>query len=59
MEGDIMPSKSRIDIRLTEEEKEQLKQQAEKLGTDITGYIKLIVKLDVATNIIKKLKEEK
>lgn len=49
----------RIDIRLTEEEKEALKEQADKLGQDITGYIKLIVKLDAATEIIKRLGEGK
>lgn len=36
-----------------------LKQQAEQLGTDRTGYIKLIVKLDAATQIISKLKDTK
>jgi len=54
-----MPSKSRIDIRLTEEEKEQIQNQASKLGLNVTEYIKLIVKLDTATKIIQKLKEEK
>ena len=51
-----MPSTSRIDIRLTEEEKKQLKEQAEKLGTDISGYVKLIAKLDAASGIIESLR---
>ena len=44
-------------MRFNEKEWEALRIQAEKLGTDRTGYIKLIVALDTATNIIKKLKE--
>jgi hypothetical protein len=56
-----MPSTSRIDIRLTEAEKAQLQQQAKKLfgesGT-VSEYIRLIISLDAATAIIKKLKEE-
>ena len=51
-----MSSTSRIDIRLTEQEKQRAKDQAEKLGTDISGYIKLIITLDAATGIIKRLK---
>lgn len=46
-----------MNLILKKEEMEALRQQAEKLGTDRTGYIKLVVKLDTATNIIKKLKE--
>jgi antitoxin component of RelBE/YafQ-DinJ toxin-antitoxin module len=52
-----MPSTTRIDIRLTEQEKQQARQQAEQLGLDISGYIKMIIKLDASTNIIKRLKE--
>jgi len=54
-----MKPENRRTFRLDDEEYEQLRQQAEQLGTDRTGYIKLIVKLDTATQIIKKLKEEK
>lgn len=43
----------------TEEEKktfaEQLRIQAEKLNTDRTGYIKLVIALDAATGIISRL----
>jgi predicted DNA binding CopG/RHH family protein len=50
-----MPSTSRIDIRLTEEEKQKLKQQAEKLGLNASEYIRLIIALDASTEIIKRL----
>ncbi|HEY5586728.1 MAG TPA: hypothetical protein VIK78_19840 [Ruminiclostridium sp.] len=50
---------SHSSIEAKQEFEAQLKQQAETLGADRTGYIKLIVKLDTATEIIKKLKEEK
>jgi predicted DNA binding CopG/RHH family protein len=49
----------RIDIRLSEEEKHQAQKQASKLGLNVSEYIKLIVKLDAATKIISKLKDEK
>lgn len=52
-----MMSETPRSIRMSDEEWEALRIQAEKLGTDRTGYIKLVVKLDTATNIIKKLKE--
>ncbi len=51
-----MSSTSRIDIRLTEEEKQKLKQQAEKLGLNASEYIRLIIALDVSVNIIERLK---
>jgi hypothetical protein len=55
-----MPSTSRIDIRLTEEEKQKAQAQAERIlgpkGT-ISEYFRLIINLDAATNIIKRLKE--
>jgi hypothetical protein len=51
---------SRIDIRLTEEEKQKAQEQAERIlgpkGT-ISEYFRLIINLDAATNIIKRLKE--
>lgn len=57
-----MPSTSRIDIRLTEEEKEQAQEQAKKLlgqsGT-ISEYIRLIINLDAATGIIERLNGER
>jgi mannitol/fructose-specific phosphotransferase system IIA component len=57
-----MPSTSRIDIRLTEEEKEKAQEQARKLlgesGT-VSEYIRLIINLDAATGLIEKLKEGK
>lgn len=48
-----------MNLILTKEDMQLLRQQAEQFGTDRTGYIKLIVKLDASTGIIKKLKEEK
>jgi hypothetical protein len=54
-----MSSTSRLDIRLTEEEKQKARKQAERLGLDISGYIKLIINLDAATGIIKRLGEGK
>jgi hypothetical protein len=50
---------SHSSIESKQEFEQLIHQQAQQLGTDRTGYIKLIVKLDVATQIIKKLKEEK
>lgn len=47
---------TRINIRATEEEKLKAQQQADKLGLNISDYIKLIINLDAATNIIEKLK---
>jgi len=56
-----MPSTSRIDIRLTDEEKQKAQEQAKKVlgqsGT-VSEYIRLIITLDAATGIIKRLKEE-
>lgn len=52
-----MPSTSRIDIRLTEEEKAEAQKQADKLGLSISEYFRLIIRLDAATGIIKRLKE--
>ena len=48
---------ARIEIRVTDEEKEQATLQASKLGLSITDYIKLIIKLDSATSLIKVLKD--
>jgi hypothetical protein len=57
-----MASTSRIDIRLTEEEKQMAQEQAKKVlgqsGT-VSEYIRLIITLDASTEIIKRLKEEK
>lgn len=46
---------ARIDLRLTEEEKQKARQQAEQLGLDISGYIKLIINLDASTAIMENL----
>lgn len=54
-----MAKDTRRTFRMTDEEYERLRIQAEKLGTDRTGYIKLIVALDTATEIIRKLRDEK
>jgi len=50
---------ARIDIRLTEQEKQEAILQADKLGLNITDYIKMIIKLDCATGLIEKLKGDK
>lgn len=50
-----MPLETRRTLRFNDTEWEELRKQAEKLGTDRTGYIKLIVKLDTATEIVKRL----
>lgn len=48
-----------MNLILTKEDMQLLREQAQQLGTDRTSYIKLIVKLDAATKIINKLKNEK
>lgn len=53
-----MPLETRRTLRFNETEWEALRQQAEKLGTDRTGYIKLVVALDTATEIIRKLRDK-
>ena len=45
-------------MRFNDKEWERLRIQAEKLGTDRTGYIKMIVALDTATEIIRKLRDK-
>ncbi len=55
-----MPSTSRIDIRLSDDEKQKAQEQAKKLLGDkgsISDYLRLIINLDVATGIIEKLKK--
>ncbi len=52
-----MPLDTRRWLRFTDEQWEELRQQAERLGTDRTGYIKTIIKIDAATEILKKLRE--
>ena len=37
--------------------KEQIKEQAEKVGQDVAGYIRLIISLDAATGIIAALRD--
>lgn len=54
----MVKKENRRTFRLSDEEYEALKIQAEKLGTDRTGYIKLIVALDTATEIIRKLRDK-
>ena len=61
-----MPPRIYTEIRIshkTEEEKTNLKikanQQATKLGLNISEYIKLIIELDAATNLIVRLKGDK
>lgn len=51
-----MPSKP-IMIRMDDETKTKAEQQASKLGLNISGYVRLIINLDVATNIIEQLRK--
>ena len=57
----MLPHKTenRRTFRLPDEEYSKLKQQAEKVGQDATGYIKLIIALDASTGIIERLKGER
>jgi len=48
-----------MNLILTKEVMQQFRLQAEQLGTDRTGYIKLIISLDASAQIISKLKDEK
>lgn len=50
---------ARLDIRLDDKTKEDGEKQAKNLGLSLSDYIRLIIKLDVMTNIVKKLNEEK
>lgn len=50
---------SRIDIRLSEEEKQKALEQADKLGLSISDYLRLIINLDAATGLIKLIKGDK
>ena len=43
-------------IRMSKEMKQKAEQQAEKLGLNLSEYIRLIIELDTATNIIARLK---
>jgi hypothetical protein len=49
---------SNLCIRLSDTDKHLLRQQADKLSLDITSYIRLIVTLDVSTNIIAALQSQ-
>lgn len=49
----------RIDIRLSEEEKQKAQVQANKLGLTVSEYLRFIINIDSVTNIISKLKGEK
>jgi antitoxin component of RelBE/YafQ-DinJ toxin-antitoxin module len=50
---------ARLDIRLDDKTKEDGENQAKNLGLSLSDYIRLIIKLDVMTNIVKRLNEEK
>jgi uncharacterized protein YeeX (DUF496 family) len=57
-----MPSTSRIDIRLAEEEKQKAQEQAKRVLGDsgtISEYIRLIINLDAATGIIEVLRNNR
>jgi predicted DNA binding CopG/RHH family protein len=53
-----MSSASRIDIRLTEEEKQNVQQQANKFGLSVSDYIRMLINLDIMTNIAQRIKDE-
>lgn len=44
-------------IRMDEGTKAKAEQQASKLGLNISEYVRLIINLDTATNIIERLKK--
>jgi predicted DNA-binding protein len=44
-------------IRMSNETKEKGNMQASKLGLNLSEYIRLIIELDSATNLIEKLKK--
>lgn len=46
-----------MNLILTKADMQLFKEQAEKLGQDRTGYIRLILKLDAATGLIEMLKD--
>lgn len=48
----------RLDIRLSDEDKKQAIEQANKLDLTVSDYIRLIIKLDVMTGIVQKLRDE-
>jgi len=54
-----MLSKSRIDIRLTDEEKQQAQDQASKFGLSVSDYIRMIIQMDIMTNIVQIIKDKK
>jgi antitoxin component of RelBE/YafQ-DinJ toxin-antitoxin module len=43
-------------IRMDEEARQKAEEQAAKLGLNISEYIRLIIALDAATDMIKRLK---
>jgi uncharacterized protein (DUF1778 family) len=54
-----MPSTSRIDLRLTDEQKKTIQHKAESLGMDISGYIKFValnteIKCEITSKEIEK-----
>lgn len=50
---------ARLDIRLDDKTKEKGENQAKDLGLSLSDYMRLIINLDVMTNIVKKLNEER
>jgi antitoxin component of RelBE/YafQ-DinJ toxin-antitoxin module len=53
-----MSSTSRIDIRLSEEEKQQAQVQASKFGLSVSDYIRMLINLDIMTNIVQRIKDD-
>jgi predicted DNA binding CopG/RHH family protein len=54
-----MPSDNRRTFRLSDEEYTKLQQQAARLGLNSSEYIRLIIALDAATEILGRLREGK
>ena len=49
-------TKTRIDIRLSEKEKKMAQEQADKLGLNLSEYLRMVINLDTSTEIISIIK---
>ena len=50
---------ARVELQMPQETKDKGIDQAAKLGLNLSEYIRLVVELDVATDIVKKLRDAK
>ena len=53
-----MASSPAISFRLAQEVQDELKRQAENIGLNVTEYLRMLIKLDLSTNIIKQLEQK-